>query len=1169
MADWYGVDMGGGDDRLLPRLAENETILVETFTLITAALEKNRRIAPAGEWLLDNFYLVEEQVRTARRHLPLGYSRRLPRLTNGPLIGYPRVYYIARELIAHNDGRVDIDVLSSFVEAYQSVAPLRLGELWAVPIMLRLALIENLRRVSTRIGANRVDSDNASVWADRMIEMAEQDPKSMILVVAEMARSDPPMTSAFVAELARQLRGRSPVLTLALSWIEQRLSEMSLTIEQMVQMETRAQAADQVSIGNSITSLRTLDGIDWRVFVERLSFVERALRSNPQDPYAAMDFATRDRYRHLVERLSRHSPLSEEDVARRAMELAVDRRMQLGGADRQAHVGFFLIDRGLPELQQSIGYSPPTEERFRRIGRQAPLPLYLGGIVLIAGLITALGGASAALSSLPLAALALFVPVLLLAASQTAVSLVNWAAMLMAKPKILPRLDFDDGVPLECRTLVVVPTVISSFDDVDRLLELLEVRYLGNRDPQISFALLSDLSAADSEVMPLDAELIARAVAGTEELNSRYATEGRAPFFLMHRPRQWNPREERFMGYERKRGAIEALNRLLIEGGTEPFAVIVGDLAALQGTRYVITLDADTELPRDAARKLIGTAAHPLNRPVVDQRLRRVVAGYGVLQPRIGLTLTDSARSWYVRVFGGEPGIDPYTRAVSDVYQDLFKEASFIGKGLYDLEAFGATLDERFPENRILSHDLVEGSYARVALVTDVMLFEEHPSRYLADASRRHRWIRGDWQVGAWTLPSVPGPGGERRRNTLSALSRWKILDNLRRSLVAPAELVLLLMAWLVLPDPVAWTVAVAALVFAPPVIGFLYRLLQKPPDQGFGLHLQDAARSLPRSFAQPVFLFILLPYEAALSLDAVLRTLGRLLLTRRRLLEWTTSRDAGRVAPDLVGHYRRMWPALAAGFGTGLAVGLLRPDALVAALPIIGLWFASPAVAWYLSRALAEAVPVLNPSEVRFLRSVSRRTWRYFEVFVGPAENWLPPDNYQEHPVERVAHRTSPTDIGLALLSTLAALDLGYVSPRRCAERLEETSRDDGAAREVPRSPLQLVRYPDPRTARSALRLDRGLGQPGRPPRHAPGRCGRARPCPDPPAVGARGTARHGPRAGRRRGADAPRQGRVVLRLPRHRGTDRGPRGAAGSLRPRRSPSGTRSWSRVWARSR
>ena len=1040
MADWYGVEMAGGDDRLLPRLAENETILVETFSLITAALEKNRRIAPAGEWLLDNFYLVEEQVRTARRHLPLGYSRRLPRLKNGPLAGYPRVYFIARELIAHNDGRVDLEVLSAFVDAYQSVAPLKLGELWAVPIMLRLALIENLRRVSTRIGANRVDSDNASTWADRMIEVAEKDPKGMILIVAEMARSDPPMTSAFVAELARQLRGRSPVLTLALTWIEQRLSEMSLTIEQMVQMETRAQAADQVSIGNSITSLRTLDGIDWRVFVERLSVVERALRGNPLDPYAAMDFATRDRYRHVVERLARRSPLSEEDVARRAMELAIDRRMRLGGADREAHVGYFLIDRGLPELQRSVGYAPPTLERLRRIGRQTPLPLYLGGIALIAGLITAIGGASAALSGLPSTVLALFVPVLLLAASQTAVSLVNWAAMLIAKPKILPRLDFDDGVPLECRTLVVVPTVISTPDDVGRLLELLEVRYLGNRDRQLSFALLSDLPAADSEVMPQDAELVARAVAGTEELNSRYATEGRSPFLLLHRPRQWNSREKRFMGYERKRGAIEALNRLLLEGRTDPFGVIVGDLAALEGTRYVITLDADTELPRDAARKLIGTAAHPLNRPLVNPELGRVVAGYGVLQPRIGLSLTDSVRSWYVRVFGGEPGIDPYTRAVSDIYQDLFKEASFIGKGLYDLEAFGATLGERFPENRVLSHDLVEGSYARVALVTDVMLFEDHPPRYLADASRRHRWIRGDWQVGAWALPAVPGPGGEPRRNTLSVLSRWKLLDNLRRSLVAPAELILLLVAWLALPNPVAWTAAVAGLVFAPPIIGFLYRLLQKPPDQGYLLHLQDAARSLPRSFAQPVFLFILLPYEAAISMDAVARTLGRLLVTRRRLLEWTTSRDAGRAATDLPGHYRRMWPALAAGTGAGLLTGLLRPEALVAALPIIGLWFASPAVAWYLSRPIAEARPALDPRETRFLRSVSRRTWRFFEVFVGPGDNWLPPDNYQEYPVERIAHRTSPTDIGLALLSTLAALDLGYLSPRRCGERLEET---------------------------------------------------------------------------------------------------------------------------------
>lgn len=1038
MARWYGVDMSGGEDRLLPRLAENETILIDTFTLITAAVEKNRRIAPAGEWLLDNLYLVEEQIRTARRHLPLGYSRRLPRLESGPLAGFPRVYFIARELIAHNDGRVDLDVLSTFVEAYQTVAPLQLGELWAVPIMLRLALIENLRRVSLRIGANRVDSDSASAWAERMIEVAEQDPKSMILVVAEMARSDPPMTSAFVAELARQLRGRSPSLTLALTWIEQRLSEMSQTIEQMVQMETRAQAADQVSIGNSITSLRTLDGIDWRLFVERLSVVERALRSDTEDPYPAMDFATRDRYRHVVERLARQSPTSEEQVAQRAMELAAERRRRLG-ADRSSHVGYFLIDQGLPELQHAIGYRPATMERFRAIGRQAPLPLYFGGIALIAGLITAVGGAGVAGAGLPYAALALFVPLLLLAASQTAVSLVNWAAMLIAKPKILPRMDFDDGIPAECRTLVVVPTVISTPDDVDRLLELLEVRYIGNRDGTLSFALLSDLPAAESEVMPQDAETIARAVAGTEALNSRHAAGGRSPFLLLHRSRQWNPKEGLFMGYERKRGAIEALNRLLIEGRTEPFAVIVGDLAALAGTRYVITLDADTELPRDAARQLVGTAAHPLNRPVVDPVLGRVVAGYGVLQPRIGLTLTDLARSYYVRIFGGEPGIDPYTRAVSDVYQDLFKEASFIGKGLYDLEAFGTTLGERFPENRVLSHDLVEGSYARVALVTDVTLFEDHPSRYLADVSRRHRWIRGDWQVGAWALPTVPAPGSGRRRNTLSMLSRWKILDNIRRSLVAPAELALLLIAWLLLPEPLAWTAAVAALVFAPPIIGYLYRLIQKPPEQTLSLHVRDVSRDLPRSFEQPIFLFILLPFEAFVALDAVGRTLWRL-ATSHRLLEWTTSRDAGRVAPDLAGHYRRMWPALAAAAAAGLAVGLIHPWSLGPALPIIGLWLVSPAVAYYLSRPLGIPVPVLDRVEVRFLRSVARRTWRFFETFVGPEDNWLPPDNYQEQPAERVAHRTSPTDIGLALISTLAAADLGYLTPRRCAERLELT---------------------------------------------------------------------------------------------------------------------------------
>jgi cellobiose phosphorylase len=1040
MAGWYGVDVAGGEDRLLPRLAENEILLIETFTLITAALEKNRRIAPAGEWLLDNFYLVEEQIRTARRHLPLGYSRKLPRLTTGPLAGYPRVYFIARELIAHNDGRVDLEVLSSFVDAYQSVTPLRLGELWAIPIMLRLALIENLRRVSARIGANRVDSDNASIWADRMIEVAEDDPKSMILVVAEMAQSDPPMTSAFVAELARQLRGRSPVLTIALTWIEQRLSEMSLSIEQMIQLETRAQAADQVSIGNSITSLRALDGVDWREFVERLSVVERVLRGNPQDPYGSMDFATRDRYRHVVERLGRRSSLSEEEIAHRAMELAFDRRIRLGGADRSAHVGFFLIDKGLHELERSIDYRPSMGERFRQVGRRMPLPLYLSGIGLGSGLIVALGSSVAAESGVSALVLALLIPVLFLAASQTAVSVVNWAAMLMAKPKILPRLDFDTGIPIECRTLVVVPTVISSEDDIDRLLEGLEIRYLGNNDRQLSFALLTDLTASESETLPLDDVLVSRAVTGIEELNSRYASDDRAPFLLLHRPRQWNSREGRYMGYERKRGAIEALNRLLIEGDTGAFAIIVGDRAALSGTRYVVTLDADTQLPRDAACRLIGTAAHPLNRPVVDPALGRVVAGYGVLQPRIGLSLTDSVRSRYVRIFGGEPGIDPYTRAVSDVYQDLFQEASFIGKGLYDLAAFGATLGARFPENRVLSHDLIEGSYARAALVTDVVLFEDYPPRYLADVSRKHRWIRGDWQIGSWALPVVPGPDRTPRANTLSALPRWKILDNLRRSLVAPSELLLLLAGWLLLPNPFAWTGIVAALVFAPPIISFLFQLLQKPQDQGLALHVQDAVRSAPRYFAQPVFTFVLLAYESAVAVDAIGRTLVRLLVTRRRLLEWTTSRDAGRVTPDLIGHYRRMWPALGTGIVTIALIAVTKPDALIAALPIVSLWVASPAVAWFMSLSLAVPEPVLDEVQIMFLRSVTRRTWRFFEAFVGPEENWLPPDNYQEYPVERIAHRTSPTDIGLALLSTLAARDFGYLSLLRMITRLEET---------------------------------------------------------------------------------------------------------------------------------
>jgi cyclic beta-1,2-glucan synthetase len=1036
LAGAHKVGLGRAPDQLLTRLAENEEVLIGVCTLLTAAVKTNLRIAPAGEWLLDNFYLIEEQIRTAKRHLPKGYSRELPHLRNGPSAGLPRVYDLALETISHGDGRVDPESLRSFVTAYQTVTDLKLGELWAIPIMLRLALIENLRRVGARIAADRIDRNRADEWADKMMEIAERDPKSLILVIADMARSIPPMVSSFVAELAHRLQGQGPALALPLTWIEQRLSESGLTIERLVRSESRQLAADQVSISNSIGSLRFLGAMDWREFVEKMSVVEHTLDEDPEGVYGKMDFATRDRYRHVVEKIAKESRTSESEVARKAIQLAREGAAGKGRDERAAHVGFYLIDKGLPQLEDLAHGRWSVSGALRKAGSRFPLFLYLGAITLMTLTVTGSLVAKAHGLGLQDGRLALIGILALLCASHMAVALVNWLATRLSKPHLLPRMDFCGGIPPESRTLAVIPTLLTSPQSIEDLVEALEVRFLANRDENLHFGLLTDFRDAPAETRPEDGTLLGLAQKGIEELNEKYGSGKGDTFFLFHRPRRWNPRERIWMGYERKRGKLAALNALLRGGSREPFSCIVGDTGVLSSVKYVITLDTDTQLPRDSAWQFVGAMAHPLNRARYDEDKQRVVEGYAILQPRVAVSLPGTNRSRYAHLFGSEPGIDPYTRAVSDVYQDLFHEGSFIGKGIYDVEAFERALRGRFPENRILSHDLVEGCYARAGLLSDVQLYEEYPSLYSADVSRRHRWIRGDWQIARWLLPGVPGLGGRRRKNPLSGLSRWKIFDNLRRSLVPSALTLLLLLGWTVLSPLWFWTLVVIGTILIPSWIASTLDLFQKPGDVRLRQHLAAAARSAVRHSAQAAFTLACLPYEAFFSLDAILRSAWRL-VTHQRLLEWKSSSDSDR-------HRRTGFAASCLTMGiapviaaiTAVYLALSRPAALIASGPVLVLWFFSPAIAWWISRPLARPAAKLTVDQTLFLRKLARRTWAFFETFVGPEDHWLPPDNYQEQPVAVVGHRTSPTNMGLALLANLSAYDFGYLSAGQLIDR-------------------------------------------------------------------------------------------------------------------------------------
>ncbi len=1022
--------MGGHD--VLHRLDANIRVLNAAYRSLADDVHRGVAIPPAAEWLLDNFHLIESEARAVWHDLPVPYYRKLPKLAAREFAGRARIHAMALELIRHGDGRLDAERLTRFVRAFQTVAPLTIGELWAWPIMLKLALIENLRLLADGILAGRA----ARLEADALLARLEKgDPPGPL---------PDPLPSAFVAQLRQRMREYDPRVSPFVALVEEALAAQGTTPEDAVRSESQCQATNQVSTGNTVTSLRLCATLDWRGFVEQVSPVEEALRRDPAGVYQRMDFASRDRYRHAVEELAEPTGEAQVRVALRAVESARRAAELKGIGEKAAHVGFHLIGPGRRGLEIDVAYRPTPARRLRRWAFAHATAAYLGGIGLLTGLgaftAYAYAGITAAAGIATAAALLALLP-----ASELANLLAQRIVAAFVPPRRLPRLDFSKGIPENARTMVVVPVILGSAGDVERLLAHLEVQALGNLDPRIHFAVLSDFKDSLTLSVPGDDEILAAAVAGIEALNRRHQPDGNDRFYLFHRDRQWNPKQGVFMAWERKRGKLEQFNRLLRSPADTAFSAKIGDLSILPSVRYVLTLDADTRLPRDAARTLIGIISHPLNRPVVDASLRRVTEGYGILQPRLSIDLASAAGSIFARVYAGHTGVDPYTTAVSDTYQDLFGEGSYIGKGLYDVDAFQATVGWRVPENALLSHDLFEGLYARTALVSDVELVDDYPANVLAHARRQHRWVRGDWQILAWLFPVVPTPLGFIK-NRLPLISQWKIIDNLRRSLVAPGLLAFFAAAWTFLPgSSLAWTLGGLAVIAFPLFTSFIQVLNPRPAHEPARVHFRGLVEDLSSSFGQALLTLVFLPFHAWEMVDAIALTLVRLVITHRRLLDWeTAASQAGRIASLLRGGIRPFFNTMAASpiaaLGLLALTNAVRPGALPVALPFLLLWGAAPACAYWLSRSTVQRRRDLSPEDRDHLMEVARKTWRYFEILAGPEDHWLPPDNLQEDRVPAVAHRTSPTNIGMGILSTLAAHDLGLLPAEAMLERLDGT---------------------------------------------------------------------------------------------------------------------------------
>ena len=1023
----------GGSGRVhLRQLKAHMRALREVYAAL-AGDARQEAMSPAAEWLLDNFHIVAAAARDIHHDLPPSFFKRLPRVAADEFAGLPRIYALALELIGCSAGRLEAQRLQRFIGAFQSVTPLTLGELWAWPSALKLALLDHLRMRADALAAGRAQR----LAADRLAAAIEQGPVSLDLWPAQIDH-------AFVTRLLQRSRAHGPAASALHRQLDAALAARAQTVEDAIRAEGQHQAAEQAGMANLIGSLRLISTFDWSEFFESVSLVEQVLQRDPPGVYGRMDFRSRDRYRHAIEDLAPPTGDGQLLLALTCVERARQVHVRTPDA-RDAHIGYHLIGGGRRQFERSVAWRPGIRQRLRRLFFAYATLGYLGSLAAGTALLVSVAVAFAWLHGWRGAALALVALLTVIPASELSIQVLQRMISFFIPPRRLPRLELDE-VPASARTMVIVPTILDSVAGVNHLLEHVEVQALGNVDPNIHFAILSDFGDASTETLPRDADILSAARSGIAALNARHATDGADRFFLFHRLRQWNEREGLWMGWERKRGKIEEFNRLLRGATDTSFAVMVGDLSVLPLVKYCITLDSDTRLPRGVARELIGVITHPLNRAGFDPRVGRVTEGYGLLQPRVSVTFMSAAGSLFARLYAGHTGVDPYTTAVSDTYQDLFNEGIFTGKGLYDVDAFTAALEGSVPENAVLSHDLFEGLHSRVALVSDVELVDEYPSSVLTHARRQHRWIRGDWQILLWLFPIVPSRDG-LKRNTLPIIARWKILDNLRRSLVSPALLVMLVAGWTILPGSRwIWTL-LAVGVAASQLLPVVARLVVGPRrSQSLPVFLRNLRGDTAMSLAQILLSVTLLAFHASQSIHAIGVTLVRLAVTRRRMLEWETAATAAAKAAGLVGqrlrrHFAEMAASpIIAGVVTLILV-LFRREALPAAAPFLLLWTVAPAVAYSLSVPVGARVRPLSDRERALLRRTARKTWRYFETFVTEADAWLAPDNYQEHgDAPKLARRTSPTNIGMSLLSTLAAHDFGYITTDTLLHRLDAT---------------------------------------------------------------------------------------------------------------------------------
>ena len=1002
----------------IDRLNDNFRFIQKTYTLLNEHIKKGISIYPAGEWLLDNFYLIEETVKNIRNELTQKKYKNFPGINNGLYKGFARIYVLATEIVAYTDNKIDEEILKTSLLAYERKKTLNMEEIWNLPTFLELAIIENIRGVCEKIYVSQIQKYKVEEIVERLIEKKETN-KQEYKKIRENTRMYQNSSYPFIEYMSYKLKKYGKIGNAYLNILEEQVNKLGLSVSEVIRKEHFDIAIQKVAIGNGITSIREIARINFLNLFEEINGVESLLKQDPANVYEKMDYKTKEYYRAEIKKISQKTKMSEIYIAKKTLELANKAKQE-----KKKHIGYYLIDRGRYILNKELGL------KYKKDNKKAKkyiISIYAATMILS----LAFGAYVYKTTNLVIAIISTIFAIIPI--SEIYVQTLNYILVKAVNPKILPKLSLQEGIPIEYSTMVVIPTIINTKEKVEELFKKMEIYYLANKEENIYFTLLGDCTASKNEIESFDKEVIEEGLKQSKILNEKYAKDKKEKFYFLYRNRVWSRGEKCYLGWERKRGMLCQFNEFLITGNNKFKVNTIKDKLNI---KYIITLDADTNLVLESAKELIGTMAHILNKPILDKSKNIIIDGHALVQPRVGVDLTSSRKSLFAKIYAGAGGTDFYTNAISDVYQDNFGEGIFTGKGIYDLELFHKVLYNEIPENTVLSHDLLEGSYLRCGLATDILVLDGFPSKYNSYIARQHRWIRGDWQIATWCTNIITIRDKSKKVNPLNSLSKFKILDNLRRSLVTVTVAIMLIIAGALEICNVSATsiliLAITTLLF-PTILDIANYIIFKKSinSESISAHrnllksISGIKASIMRGFLEILFL----PSKAYSNLNAIVKTIYRMNISKQNLLEWMTSEEAERQSKNTLGaYYKNMLPNL---ITSAILIVLTIINFKISFL-VFGVLFAiAPIIAWYISQEEKEEklISKISKQDEEYCLEIAKRTWKFFEENINEENNYLPPDNYQEDRKEKIAHRTSPTNIGLGLLTVCSSYDLGFIT--------------------------------------------------------------------------------------------------------------------------------------------